>query len=517
MTGTLPIRRALISVSEKRGLVELGRALADRGIEILSTGGSARALTEAGIEVLEVSDHTGFPEIMDGRVKTLHPKIHGGILARTDLDDAESAEHGLSPIDLVVVNLYPFGKTVDRPDCTLHEAIENIDIGGPALLRAAAKNHARVTVLCRPEDYGEVLGGLPQAPDADRRRRLATTAFAHTAAYDGRISQWLAQFDAAGALPPVVNLNLDLATALRYGENPHQAAGLYRARASAARGLAGCEPLQGKALSFNNLLDADVAWKGVRTLGDQPACMIVKHNNPCGAAIAENTEAAYRLALACDPISAFGGIIAFNRPIDDSCAKAVTAQFVEVLIAPGFQGNALETLAARPNVRVLSPEPGAPVEPGLDVRAIEGGWLVQSPDELSDRPEAFRTATRRAPDDEELSDLNLAWRVVKLVRSNAIVLARNGATVGIGAGQMSRVDSARIAALKAADAKLDLRGAVMASDAFIPFADSIETAAAAGIRAIIQPGGSRRDDEVIAAADAHGMAMILTGRRHFRH
>lgn len=506
---------ALISVSDKTGLVDLATALEQQGWCILSTGGTARTLTEAGIAVTQVSEHTGFPEIMGGRVKTLHPRIHGGILARRGTDEAVLAEQGIDAIDLVVVNLYPFAATVARPDCSIDESIEQIDIGGPAMIRAAAKNHADVCTLCDPADYANFIAGLPAWPDAAERRRLAIKAFAHTAAYDGQISQYLAASSETEALPSLLNLSLDRASALRYGENPHQAAGVYRTRNGGAEGLAGTEPLQGKPLSYNNLLDADAAWAGVRALGDQPGCAIIKHTNPCGAALAQNLDQAWDKALACDPTSAFGGIVAFNRELDAELAEKLVGRFLEVIIAPAVSAAALSVLARKPNLRVLAPLEGT--RPNVELRAIDGGWLVQEPDRADPETLELKVATRRAPTEAEMLDLRFAWAVVGMVRSNAIVYAREQATVGVGAGQMSRVDSARIGALKADDAGLSLNGAVMASDAFFPFADSIEAAAAQGIRAVIQPGGSMRDQEVIDACNAHDIAMVLTGIRHFRH
>ncbi|QKK03888.1 MAG: bifunctional phosphoribosylaminoimidazolecarboxamide formyltransferase/IMP cyclohydrolase [Pseudomonadota bacterium] len=507
-------RWALLSVSDKRGLVELANALVEAGFGLLSTGGSARALCEAGLAVTQVSELTGFPEIMGGRVKTLHPKIHGGILGRREIDAEVMTEHGIERIDIVVVNLYPFAATVARPDCTLGEAVENIDIGGPALLRAAAKNYREVCVLCDPGDYPSLIDALPELPGEPARRELATRAFAHTCAYDGQISQWLSDHDADSELPARINLTLDTIQSLRYGENPHQAAGVYRVRGQEARGLAGCQPLQGKPLSYNNLLDADAAWAGVRSLGQSPACVIVKHTNPCGAACGPTLVESWKKALACDPTSAFGGIIAVNREVDAELTEGLLGQFVEVLIAPAVSAQARAQLAAKPNLRVLTPGDAAP--PPLELRAIDGGWLVQSADDWQTVPR-MDVVTERAPDHAELDDLRFAWSAVRLVRSNAIVYARDSATLGIGAGQMSRVDAARFAALKADAAGLSLDGAVMASDAFFPFADSIEAAAERGIRAIIQPGGSKRDSEVIDACNRHNIAMLLTGRRHFRH
>ena len=509
-------KTALLSVSDKTGIVDLARALSDQGWRILSTGGTSRVLEDAGLAVTEVSTHTGFPEIMDGRVKTLHPTIHGGLLGRVETDQAAMNTHGIDAIDLLAVNLYPFAATVARPDCSMEEAIEQIDIGGPAMLRAAAKNHARVCVLCDPSDYPAFMDSLPDWPDLEHRRALALKAFAHTAAYDGQISQWLSAPSGTPQLPPVLNLSLDQLQSLRYGENPHQAAGLYRQRGQTPAGLAAAEILQGKALSYNNLLDADAAWQALRGLGsDAAACVIVKHTNPCGAALGDDAGTAYQGALACDPTSAFGGIIALNREIDEELARAITERFVEVILAPKVSPAALEVLCAKPNIRVIVPGESAPS--GLQLRAIDGGWLVQQADQPAADEADWRVATQRSPDVTELADLRFAWAVVQSVRSNAIVYVRNRATIGIGAGQMSRVDSARIGAWKAADARLSLSGGVMASDAFFPFADSIETAASHGIRAVIQPGGSMRDREVIDGCDRHGIAMILTGRRHFRH
>jgi phosphoribosylaminoimidazolecarboxamide formyltransferase/IMP cyclohydrolase len=513
-SGT-PIRRALISVSDKRGLVELGRALTEAGVEILSTGGSAQALQEGDIEVVEVSDHTGFPEVMGGRVKTLHPRIHGGILARREIDDAEAREHDLPPIDLVVVNLYPFAETIAREDCEFDEAIENIDIGGPALLRAAAKNHERVTVICRPDDYLALFESLPEAPGAHTRRMLAARAFAHTADYDGHVSRWLAGSLSNRILPRKIQLGLELVDTLRYGENPHQSAALYAERGRPPGGLAAARRIQGKPLSYNNLLDADAAWQGANALGPDAACVIVKHNNPCGAARGDTLEAAYRNALACDPGSAYGGVVAFSQPVDAVTATAMAEVFTEVVVAPNFEPEALKILTARKNLRVLAPTETEPES--LSLRRIDGGWLAQQVDEVTFDRQSMQVVTERAPDEHEWRDLEFAWTVAAQVRSNAIVLAVDSATLGIGAGQMSRVDAVRIAVMKARDQRAGLAGASLASDAFFPFADGIENAAEAGIRAVIQPGGSRRDVEVIEAADRHGIAMVFTGRRHFRH
>ncbi len=508
-------RLALLSVSDKTGIVELGQALLSQGWTILSTGGTAATLREAGLAVTDVSEHTGFPEIMGGRVKTLHPNIHGGILARRGRDEAVLADHGIAAIDLVVVNLYPFSQTISRPDCRLDEAIEQIDIGGPAMVRAAAKNHAAVTIVCDPVDYPSLIEQLPDLPTAEQRRALAVKAFAHTAAYDGQVSQYLAGTLSDEPLPAVININLDRVESLRYGENPHQGAGLYRQRNQPAAGLAGARLVQGKPLSYNNLLDADAALTGIRLLGDEPGCVIIKHSNPCGAATGGDLTEAWHKALACDPTSAFGGIVAFNGEIDADLAKTLTGRFLEVIVATGVSAEAQALLASKPNLRVLVPAPAG--GNALSVRAIDGGWLVQQADDMASIEAEFKVVTRRQPNEQEMTDLRFAWAMVKLVRSNAIVYARDGATLGIGAGQMSRVDSARIGALKAEDAGLSLDGAAMASDAFFPFADGIETAAQRGIRAVIQPGGSMRDQEVLAACDAHDIAMVVTGRRHFRH
>ncbi len=511
------IRTALLSVSDKSGIEELGRALDSAGVRILSTGGTARALEAAGVTVTQVSDHTGFPEIMDGRIKTLHPKIHGGILARRVQDARVMDEHGIDPIDLVVINLYPFSETVADPDCTLEDGVEQIDIGGPAMIRAASKNFAEVTVASSPRDYPVIIESLPGAPDAATRRTLAARAFDHTSRYDAQISAWLGA-DPDALLPERLSLNLDRARGLRYGENPHQQAGLYLSGPAAPGSLAGAPMVQGKPLSYNNLFDADAAWQALGGLDDQPACVIVKHGNPCGAAVAATPGQAYESAFACDPTSAFGGIIAFNRELDaDTAARIIERQFVEVILAPGVSEQAAQALAARPNVRVMTPGQPPVASSRLHVRQIDHGWLVQQADTAPDPEEDFRVVTRAQPDPARWDDLRFAWQLARVVRSNAIVYAREQSTLGVGAGQMSRVDSARIAAWKAADAGLSLQGAVMASDAFFPFADSIETAAEHGISAVIQPGGSMRDQEVIDACDRHGIAMVFTGRRHFRH
>ena len=521
------LRRALLSVSDKTGLVELATALAARGVELLSTGGSAKALREAGLAVREVSEVTGFPEIMDGRVKTLHPRVHGGLLGRAGTDDAVMAEHGIEAIDLLVLNLYPFEKVSADPQAPLAEVVENIDIGGPAMLRAAAKNFAHVAVLTDPAQYAGLLQELDAnagATSAGFRFALATAAFNRIARYNACISDYLSSVtgvSAAGtitrsAFPDQLNAHFGKVMDLRYGENPHQQAAFYREAEPAAGTLASFEQLQGKALSYNNLADSDAAWECVRQF-EAPACVIVKHANPCGVAIAADAGSAYARAFRTDPTSAFGGIIAFNTRLDAATAHTILEQqFVEVLIAPDYAPEALAAAAAKKNVRVLRIPMGTG-RPGHDFKRIGGGLLVQSSDQRIVQRDELRVVSQRAPDPAQLDDLLFAWKVAKFVKSNAIVYARDGATVGVGAGQMSRVYSARIAGIKADDAGIAVPGAVMASDAFFPFRDGIDAAAEAGIAAVIQPGGSIRDDEVIAAADAHGIAMVFTGVRHFRH
>jgi phosphoribosylaminoimidazolecarboxamide formyltransferase/IMP cyclohydrolase len=519
----LPVRRALLSVSDKTGLAELARALVARRVELLSTGGTARLLAEAGIPATEVAAHTGFPEIMDGRVKTLHPKIHGGLLGRRGTDDAVMATHGIAPIDLLIVNLYPFAATVARPAATYEEAIENIDIGGPAMLRAAAKNHADVLVVVDPADYAGVLAELDAHQGGSEfatRARLAAKAFAHTARYDTMVAAYLAARhpDGAAGFPQTLPLVYEKVQELRYGENPHQRAAFYRDPAARGAGVASARVLQGKDLSYNNIADADTAIECVRQFA-APACVIVKHANPCGVAVADSIGAAYERAYRTDPTSAYGGIIAFNRELDATTAAAIIGrQFVEVLAAPAVSAQAAGVLAGRANVRVLAlGDLGGVADSAPELRSVTGGLLLQGRD-LGDLDEgALKVATRRQPSAAELADLRFAWRVCKFVKSNAIVFARGSATLGIGAGQMSRVYSTRVAALKAADEKLELAGAVMASDAFLPFRDNLDLAAGFGIRAVIQPGGSVRDAEAIAAADEHDMAMVFTGMRHFRH
>ncbi len=517
------MRRALLSVSDKSGLVELAQALSARGIALLSTGGTAKSLREAGIDVTDVSDVTGFPEIMHGRVKTLHPGIHGGLLGRDGVDDAVMAEHGIAPIDLLVVNLYPFEATIAKPDCTYEDAVENIDIGGPAMLRAAAKNHARVTVVVDPSDYAALAEAIAQGgTTAAQRRDFAAKAYAHTAHYDGRIAEWLSSRAGNPAQPDqwprTLHLSLALASPLRYGENPHQRGALYLEKNASSTGIVATATfLQGKELSYNNLADADAALECVKAF-DAPACVIVKHANPCGVAIADTLMDAYDRAYATDPTSAFGGIIAFNRALDAATAQEIAKrQFVEVVIAPEISAAALAAFAKKPNVRVLACGAVTASQDALDYKRISGGLLVQDRDSDALTAADLRCVSKRAPTPAELADLLFAWKVAMQVKSNAIVYARELRTIGIGAGQMSRVISAKIATLKAEEAGLVVPGSVMASDAFFPFRDGIDAAAAAGIRAVIQPGGSMRDVEVIAAADEHDIAMVFTGRRHFRH
>jgi phosphoribosylaminoimidazolecarboxamide formyltransferase / IMP cyclohydrolase len=519
----IPIRTALISVSDKAGLAEFARGLARFKIKILSTGGTARFLAEQGTPSTEVADYTGFPEMLDGRVKTLHPRIHAGILAKRESPAHLAAIRaaGIDPIDLVVVNLYPFAQTVARPGGTLAEAVENIDIGGPSMLRAAAKNYTGVAVVCDPSDYPTLLTEMEEQGGAlseSTRFALARKAFAHSAAYEAAIGNYLTALGADGkpaSFPETLTLQFEKAQDLRYGENPHQAAALYRAAGSGRGGLAGHVRIQGKELSFNNLADADAAWECARSF-DAPACVIVKHANPCGAAIGPSAREAYDRAFATDPTSAFGGVVAFNRPLDAATAQVVCKPFVEVVVAPGLDAGARKAFAAKPNVRVLSVETDG-AAPGYDLKRIGGGLLVQTPDDRSVAPSELRTVTRSKPTAGQLGDLLFAWRVAKYVKSNAIVFCSEGRTLGIGAGQMSRVDAARVADFKAKEAGLSLSGSVAASDAFFPFRDGIEVIARAGAKAVIQPGGSLRDDEVIAAADELGVAMVFTGVRHFRH
>jgi phosphoribosylaminoimidazolecarboxamide formyltransferase/IMP cyclohydrolase len=517
------IQRALISVSDKTGIVEFAQQLHAAGVDILSTGGTARLLSENGIAVIEVSDYTGFPEMMAGRVKTLHPKIHGGILGRRGIDDAVMQEQHIPAIDMVVVNLYPFEQTIASEDCDLATAIENIDIGGPTLLRAAAKNHAAVTVVVDSADYPQLLEEMVANEgqiSAATRFRLAVKTFEHTARYDGAIANYLGSLNAdgeRGAFPQTLSLQFSKGQSMRYGENPHQGAAFYVEHGSPEACIASARRLQGKELSYNNVADTDAALECVKQFSEGPACVIVKHANPCGVALGESQLDAYNRAYQTDPESAFGGIIAFNQTLDAKTADAIIArQFVEVIIAPAINDDALPLLAAKKNVRVLACGAWSDGNAGrLDFKRVNGGLLVQDAD-LALLKET-RVVTERAPDDAEMKDLLFSWRVCKFVKSNAIVYGRDGMTIGVGAGQMSRVNSARIAAIKAEHAGLEVNGSVMASDAFFPFRDGIDQAAKAGISAVIQPGGSMRDEETIAAANEHGMAMVFTGMRHFRH
>jgi phosphoribosylaminoimidazolecarboxamide formyltransferase/IMP cyclohydrolase len=516
------VNRALISVSDKSGVVELARALASLGVALLSTGGTAKLLEKEGVKATEVSAYTGFPEMLDGRVKTLHPKVHGGLLARRDVAAHMAAirEAGIEPIDLVVVNLYPFQATVADPDCRLEDAIENIDIGGPTMLRAAAKNHGGVAVVVDPQDYARVLADIRAtgAVSEALRLELAKKVFAHTAAYDGAIANYLFSLDAGGRrreYPDVLNLQLRKLQDLRYGENPHQSAAFYRDERPVEGGIASYRQLQGKELSYNNIADADAAWECVKCLGE-PACVIVKHANPCGVALGANLLAAYQKAFKTDPVSAFGGILAFNRALDRATAEAVGKQFAEVIIAPRVEPEARDFLAGKQNLRVLE-VPLARGGQAHDYKRVGGGVLVQASDAHDIERAALKVVTRKAPTEAQFADLLFAWRVAKFVKSNAIVFCAGGMTLGVGAGQMSRVDSARIASLKAQTAGLSLAGSVVASDAFFPFRDGLDVVVDAGAIAVIQPGGSVRDDEVIAAADERGVAMVFTGVRHFRH
>jgi phosphoribosylaminoimidazolecarboxamide formyltransferase/IMP cyclohydrolase len=513
------VRRALISVSDKRDLVSFARGLADLDVEILSTGGTCRQLREAGIDAIEVSDKTGFPEIMDGRVKTLHPVIHGGLLGRRGTDESVMAEHGIEPIDLLVVNLYPFEQTISRADATLEDAIENIDIGGPAMIRAASKNHDGVAVVVDPGDYDTVLEML-QGDDLgiEHRRRLAAKAYAHTASYDTAITRYLSASLGDGLLGERFLYAGGLTETLRYGENPHQEAAFYRDQAAADGSLAMAEQLQGKALSYNNIADTDAALECVKQF-DAPACVIVKHANPCGVAVADSILTAYDRAFTTDPTSAFGGIIAFNRPLDAETARSIIdRQFVEVIVAPAIADDAAAVVAEKKNVRLLCTGEWTDASAGtFDFKKVSGGLLVQSADDGVVNEADLKVVTDKAPDEAQIRDLLFAWKVAKYVKSNAIVFCKDGMTIGVGAGQMSRVYSTKIAAIKAGDEGLDVKGSVMASDAFFPFRDGIDSAAEHGISAIIQPGGSMRDDEVIQAANEHGLAMVFTGMRHFRH
>jgi phosphoribosylaminoimidazolecarboxamide formyltransferase/IMP cyclohydrolase len=538
--GLRRVRRALLSVSDKTGLVEFARALQSFGVEILSTGGTAKALREAGLEVRDVSDVTGFPEMLDGRVKTLHPRVHGGLLGIRDNAEHAAAlrEHGIEPIDMAVINLYPFEHTVAREGVTLEEAVEQIDIGGPAMVRSAAKNFRDVAVVTSPEMYDWVLGEMRRHGGAltlDTRAQLALQAFARTSAYDRAIASYLTEQTAGdvlddmaalpvaevddtrpGGLPDYMELALSKTADLRYGENPHQFAALY---ATGEPGVAAAEVLAGREMSFNNYIDAEAAWQLVNDFAET-ACAIIKHTNPAGCALGATAEEAYRRALATDPVSAFGGIVAFNRPVDEQAARAVAEIFTEVVVAPGYEDAALEVFRAKKNLRILSVAAGDPADvifTDYDYKKISGGMLVQTRDTRQLKPDELKVVTKRAPTEEELDAMLFAWAVCKHTKSNAIVYARAGRTVGVGAGQMSRVDSVRIGAARAAAHGLETRGAVLASDDFFPFRDGLDEAARHGITAVIQPGGSVRDAEVIAAADEHNLAMVFTGVRHFRH
>jgi phosphoribosylaminoimidazolecarboxamide formyltransferase/IMP cyclohydrolase len=517
------ITRALISVSDKDGVIEFAQGLSQAGVEILSTGGTAKLLQDNAIPVIEVSDYTGFPEMMDGRVKTLHPKIHGGILGRRGTDDAVMAEHGIGPIDLVVVNLYPFEKTIANPDCDLATAIENIDIGGPTMIRAAAKNHKDVAVVVDPADYALILSEMKNNDNTlsdELHFRLAVKTFEHTAGYDGAIANYLGAIGAEGSkqdFPNTINLQYRQVQTMRYGENPHQKAAFFREDGVSEACIATARQLQGKELSYNNIGDTDAALECVKQFSEGPACVIVKHANPCGVAIGDNLLEAYDKAYATDPESAFGGIIAFNGELDAATAQAIVdRQFVEVIIAPKVSAEATKVVTAKKNVRLLEcGQWGDNPAQRLDFKRVNGGLLVQD----ADLPlyNELNVVTKRQPTEQEMADLLFTWRIAKFVKSNAIVYGKNNMSIGVGAGQMSRINSARIAGIKAEHAGLEVKGSVMASDAFFPFRDGIDAAAEAGIVAVIQPGGSMRDQEVIAAADEHGMAMVFTGMRHFRH
>ncbi|OHX37625.1 bifunctional phosphoribosylaminoimidazolecarboxamide formyltransferase/IMP cyclohydrolase [Methylomonas sp. LWB] len=516
------VNRALVSVSDKTGVLEFCRSLSALGVELLSTGGTAKLLAEHKIPVTEVSDYTGFPEMMDGRVKTLHPKVHGGILGRRGIDDAVMAENGIKAIDMVVVNLYPFEQTVAKPDCDLETAIENIDIGGPSMIRGAAKNHNDVAIVVDPADYSSILTELQAEAGSlshETRFRLALKSFEHTARYDTMIAAYLSKVVDAGHFPETLNLQFHRLQSMRYGENPHQNAAFYGEKNPPAGSIASAKQLQGKELSYNNIADADAALECVKSFDEQPACVIVKHANPCGVAIADSLFDAYNAAYTTDPTSAFGGIIAFNRELDEQTAGEIARrQFVEVIIAPLVSAGAKAALAKKPNVRVLETGLWSPSQPeALDFKRVAGGLLVQDKDTGSISPADLKVVSKRVPTEQELADLLFVWKVAKFVKSNAIVYGKGGQTIGIGAGQMSRVYSAKIAGIKAADEGLEVPGSVMASDAFFPFRDGIDAAAAAGVTAVIHPGGSMRDQEVIDAADEHNIAMVLTGMRHFRH
>ncbi|EPM5583372.1 bifunctional phosphoribosylaminoimidazolecarboxamide formyltransferase/IMP cyclohydrolase [Vibrio vulnificus] len=530
MNNARPIRRALISVSDKTGIVEFAQALAERGVDILSTGGTARLLAEQGIAVTEVSDYTGFPEMMDGRVKTLHPKVHGGVLGRRGQDDEVMAKHGINPIDMVVVNLYPFAETVAKEGCTLADAVENIDIGGPTMVRSAAKNHKDVTIVVNASDYHRVITEMDandKSLTLETRFDLAIAAFEHTAAYDGMIANYFGTMvpsygenkegDEESKFPRTFNQQFIKKQDMRYGENSHQAAAFYVEANPQEASVATARQIQGKALSYNNIADTDAALECVKEF-NEPACVIVKHANPCGVALGKDILEAYNRAYQTDPTSAFGGIIAFNQELDAETATAIVErQFVEVIIAPSVSAEAIEVMAAKKNVRLLECGEWTTKTTGFDVKRVNGGLLVQDRDQGMVSLDDLKVVSKRQPTEEELKDALFCWKVAKYVKSNAIVYSKGDMTIGVGAGQMSRVYSAKIAGIKAEDEGLQVEGCVMASDAFFPFRDGIDAAAEAGIKCVIQPGGSMRDDEVIAAADEHGMAMIFTGMRHFRH
>ncbi|HFQ5285007.1 TPA: bifunctional phosphoribosylaminoimidazolecarboxamide formyltransferase/IMP cyclohydrolase [Vibrio vulnificus] len=530
MNNARPIRRALISVSDKTGIVEFAQALAERGVDILSTGGTARLLAEQGIAVTEVSDYTGFPEMMDGRVKTLHPKVHGGVLGRRGQDDEVMAKHGINPIDMVVVNLYPFAETVAKEGCTLADAVENIDIGGPTMVRSAAKNHKDVTIVVNASDYHRVITEMDANDTSltlETRFDLAIAAFEHTSAYDGMIANYFGTMvpsygenkegDEESKFPRTFNQQFIKKQDMRYGENSHQAAAFYVEANPQEASVATARQIQGKALSYNNIADTDAALECVKEF-NEPACVIVKHANPCGVALGKDILEAYNRAYQTDPTSAFGGIIAFNQELDAETATAIVErQFVEVIIAPSVSAEAIEVVAAKKNVRLLECGEWTTKTTGFDVKRVNGGLLVQDRDQGMVSLDDLKVVSKRQPTEEELKDALFCWKVAKYVKSNAIVYSKGDMTIGVGAGQMSRVYSAKIAGIKAADEGLQVEGCVMASDAFFPFRDGIDAAAEAGIKCVIQPGGSMRDDEVIAAADEHGMAMIFTGMRHFRH
>ncbi len=530
MSPSRPVRRALISVSDKTGIVDFAKALSERGVDILSTGGTARLLAEQDIPVTEVSDYTGFPEMMAGRVKTLHPKVHGGILGRREQDDDMMEKHGILPIDMVVVNLYPFADTVSKQGCTLEDAVENIDIGGPTMVRSAAKNHKDVAIVVNSSDYGRVIAEMDNNDTSltmATRFDLAIAAFEHTAAYDGMIANYFGTMvpsygenqenDEASLFPRTFNQQLVKKQDMRYGENSHQAAAFYVERTQQEASVATAYQMQGKALSYNNIADTDAALECVKEFLE-PACVIVKHANPCGVALGEDILEAYNRAYQTDPTSAFGGIIAFNRKLDAATANAIVErQFVEVIIAPEVSDEAAEVVAAKKNVRLLACGQWDNRASGFDMKRVNGGLLVQDRDQGMVTLDDLKVVSKRQPTEQELKEALFCWKVAKYVKSNAIVYAKGNMTIGVGAGQMSRVYSAKIAAIKAADEGLEVAGSVMASDAFFPFRDGIDAAAEAGIQCVIQPGGSMRDNEVIAAADEHGMAMIFTAMRHFRH